>query len=84
MKTEFDTIVNKLIKCDSDRLQQIVQALVTNAFKFTQGQDSEVCVKAKLRQSPFGSSILSIKVEDAGIGIDQIEVDKVFEPLFLS
>ncbi|TGL58380.1 response regulator [Leptospira sarikeiensis] len=58
---------------DENRLQQILQNLVSNAIKFT--EKGEIIVSAKIK----ALGLAEISVRDTGIGIDKDEHQKVFE-----
>ncbi|MFH0860543.1 MAG: PAS domain S-box protein [Candidatus Altiarchaeota archaeon] len=65
-----------LIRCDSDRLSQVVSNLLDNALKFTpRGGSITVSV------SRLGRNIV-IKIKDTGIGIPKGEVGKIFESFY--
>lgn len=70
----FDTDVEeKLIACDTEKIERIVLNLVTNAIKFSDpGNDIYVNVLDK------GDSI-EISVTDNGIGIDKADLDMIFD-----
>ncbi|WP_108927093.1 response regulator [Leptospira johnsonii] len=58
---------------DENRLQQILQNLVSNAIKFT--EKGEIVVSARIK----ALGIAEVSVKDTGIGIDPVEHQKVFE-----
>ena len=65
---------SKVIYCDKSRLQQIFLALLTNAFKFSQCHGDKVYITVKLNACEMSSKMLTIKVENNGVGIEQNEV----------
>lgn len=68
---------------DRDKLEKIMFNLLSNAFKYTQDA-GKVCVR--MFQKPVlnheQEGVLSIEVEDTGIGIAAENQDKIFERFF--
>ncbi len=64
------------IKGDAFRLKQILYNLLGNAIKFTEKGTVNLAVNASTLQE---SAILSIQVEDTGIGIDNKSLNSIFE-----
>jgi signal transduction histidine kinase/CheY-like chemotaxis protein len=75
--TEFGEDVPTFIKGDPSKLTQILNNLVSNAFKFTQ----QGVVKIEITTvSTEGNNItLEFKVSDTGIGIDEDRLDHIFD-----
>lgn len=66
------------IKNDSHRFRQIIINLLSNAIKFTNhGRVRLVCSEASSRD---GERRLIFRVEDTGIGINEEEQKKIFQP----
>jgi signal transduction histidine kinase len=63
-----------LVMADSERLQQILLNLITNAIKFTiKGGSVDVTC--------YGvAGIFQLRVKDTGVGIRLLDIDRVFEP----
>jgi signal transduction histidine kinase len=62
------------VTADADRFQQILLNLVTNAIKFTpNGGSIDVTCDAD-------ASMVRVRVTDTGIGVRQLDLDRVFEP----
>lgn len=61
-----------IIVCDRMRLQEIINNLLTNAFKFT----SEGFIRIELLHE---SDILHVKVQDSGCGMSEEEQETIFE-----
>ena len=59
---------------DSLRIRQILNNLLSNAIKFT---PNEGRIRVDIR---YTKNNLGIKVEDSGIGIDQENLERIFEP----
>ena len=66
--TEGDTVG----RWDPDRIEQVVQDLLSNAFKFGAGTDVEVCVRGLTGGA-------EITVRDGGIGVPIADQQRIFE-----
>src|SRR3989454_5724085 len=66
-----------VIRCDHDKLHQVLTNLIQNAIKFTP-TGGEVQVESQVRADGF----LTIGVIDTGCGIPPHELDKVFEQFY--
>lgn len=66
-----------LIMSDQVRLDQIIENLLTNAFKYT--EKGQITVAASLKDDR-NSSILSIEIKDSGIGIDKEKQKVIYQP----
>ena len=62
---------------DVTRLKQVFLNLLTNAIKFTPAGG---IVNVDMERSPQGQLILAVR--DAGIGIAQSDIERVFDPFF--
>jgi signal transduction histidine kinase/AmiR/NasT family two-component response regulator len=70
------------VKVDPDRLAQILINLLGNAIKFThQGQ---VMLQVSVLKTSTGQATVKFDVIDNGIGIEEHQLDQVFEPFFQS
>jgi signal transduction histidine kinase/ActR/RegA family two-component response regulator len=65
------------VRGDPYRLRQIVGNLVGNAVKFTHA--GHVVVRVTLQQETTSDALISICVEDSGIGIPAAAQDRIFE-----
>ena len=71
------------VSSNPDELVQVLQNLITNAVKYG-GEDRRLGVRARLMQLNGNRTEVQVMVEDHGIGIDQKEVDRIFEPFYRS
>ncbi|MEK6266537.1 MAG: HAMP domain-containing histidine kinase [Clostridium sp.] len=70
----FDTdIEEKIIACDTEKIERIVLNLISNAIKFTdEGDEIFVDIKDK-------DKFVEISVKDNGIGIENKHLDMIFD-----
>ncbi|HSY20763.1 MAG TPA: HAMP domain-containing protein, partial [Polyangiaceae bacterium] len=73
----MDDALPELIFSDTNRLQQILKNLLSNAFKFTSKGGTTLSVRAVLRDR--GEKVLSFAVSDSGIGIPLEKQKLIFE-----
>lgn len=64
---------NPIVINDEHRLRQVLTNLVSNAIKFTD------CGYVRVGLSDYGSSHITLTVEDTGIGIAQDQLPHIFE-----
>ena len=76
--TYIDTGIPKLLKCDSQRIKQIVNNLISNAIKFTP-EGGRVSVSIKVKKTKNKESIIIFSVKDSGIGIAKDKLSTVFQ-----
>ncbi|HJH29225.1 MAG TPA: hypothetical protein C5S51_05970 [Methanosarcinaceae archaeon] len=62
------------IMADQNKIKQILYNLVNNAIKFTP-EDGHVTINVFRRED-----MLQVEVEDSGIGIPKVDIDKIFHP----
>ncbi|GHN01782.1 hypothetical protein WSM22_32710 [Cytophagales bacterium WSM2-2] len=65
---------------DSDKLEKIINNLLSNAFKFTPPQGT---VALSISRSDFNNQ-MEIRIVDTGRGIPQEDLEKVFTPFYQS
>jgi len=65
------------IMSDKIRLTQIIENLLTNAFKYT--EKGQITVTASIKDDR-NSSILNIEIKDTGIGIDKEKQKIIYQP----
>jgi CheY-like chemotaxis protein len=73
----FSSTIPQYIIGDPNRLQQILNNLISNAIKFT--EYGEVWVRVKKINSTDESVELQFSVEDSGIGISEENIGKLFK-----
>jgi HAMP domain-containing protein/signal transduction histidine kinase/CheY-like chemotaxis protein len=74
------------LNTDSQRLQQVLKNLLSNAFKFTEKGRVELSIELARRQLPFktdglrkADAVLAFSVSDTGIGIPEDKQQLIFE-----
>lgn len=67
LKLDFDSRIPAMLVGDSVRLEQVLQALLDNAIKFT--AEGEVGIKAALLRQPPGKCEIEFTIYDTGIGM---------------
>lgn len=72
----FGNNIPKLVKGDGQRIQQILNCLLSNALKFT--SEGNVRVKVAAIDGEKETITLRIAVADSGIGISEKDMDKLF------
>ncbi|WP_455382027.1 ATP-binding response regulator [Salinispira pacifica] len=65
---------------DGPRVRQILFNLIGNAVKFTHSGGIQVTVRSTPADSSSSHLDLSFEISDTGIGIEQDELERVFEP----
>ena len=68
------------LRGDPVRLRQVIINLVGNAIKFT--EHGEILLEMTAAERDHGEVVLSVSVEDTGIGIEASKRDKVFESFY--
>lgn len=66
------------LRGDRTRIAQIVNNLLSNAFKFT--SCGKITLSGEITDDPQGNPVLICRVCDSGIGMDQALVARIFNP----
>jgi PAS domain S-box-containing protein len=67
----------RFIQTDENKLRQIVTNLMSNAIKCT--DEGGIALRAKTTKKGAGESLLTIEVEDSGIGLASKDMEKIFQ-----
>lgn len=78
--TELDRELPSRLMLDEEKIRQILINLIGNALKFTQNGSVKVSVGIMQGSLKNGKCDLVIAVEDTGIGIEDEDLRKIFEP----
>jgi len=73
----IDTTIPQLLKCDIQRLKQVVNNLISNAVKFTP-KNGEVHVRIALESLSKNRAKISFSVKDSGIGVAEDKLSTIF------
>ena len=76
-KKDISTSIPAILYGDETRIRQIMTNILTNAFKYT--HQGSVLLRAAFEWVDEESGNLIVSVEDTGIGIQQNDLDKLFE-----
>ncbi|NNE54782.1 MAG: PAS domain S-box protein, partial [Flavobacteriales bacterium] len=77
LKIERDPEIEDYLKGDPTRITQILTNLVSNAIKFT--KSGGVTIKLILKEKHATKDVIQFKVEDTGLGIDEKNIQKIFD-----
>ena len=75
----------RFIKCDENKLQQIMINLVGNSLKFTQTGGIEIKIRRQSDEKPRqteGPCNLVFEIRDTGSGIAPGDLNRIFDPFF--
>ena len=68
------------ITADSSRICQVVNNLISNAYKYTDKGEVYVNIDAYSHDCEEGKIIVEIKVKDTGVGMTDSQIKKLFTP----
>jgi signal transduction histidine kinase/CheY-like chemotaxis protein len=78
-KLDVDSGLNtKVLFGDPTRITQIIFNLISNAIKFT--KEGNISVRCTVIEDRHNTITVNFAVKDTGIGIDQHNIDTIFEP----
>jgi CheY-like chemotaxis protein len=77
LSVDIDEKIPKFLKCDDQRLAQIITNLLSNAVKFTPERGG-ISLKAKLLGEESEICVIQIDVTDTGIGINAEQQARLF------
>ena len=78
-KLDVDNILNdKVLFGDPTRITQIIFNLISNAIKFT--KEGNIGVRCAVIEDRHNTITVNFAVKDTGIGINQHNIDTIFEP----
>lgn len=77
LSTSIDAQVPGVIFADENRLKQLINNLMSNAFKFT--DEGKVSIGFKLKEKYDDYILLSCEVKDTGMGISEQNQKQIFE-----
>ena len=85
INSRVDAQIGGAYQCDSTRLMQVLNNLVSNSVKFTQHGFVELSaqlIAADYKQDDNGASydLIGFQVRDSGIGIAKEKLDTLFDP----
>ncbi|MBX2897688.1 MAG: response regulator [Cyclobacteriaceae bacterium] len=80
----FKSIESELpVWVDTEKIETVLFNLLSNAFKFTpQGGTILISIYKESRSEKFPVGAAIIKISDTGIGLNDGEKDKIFEPFY--
>jgi PAS domain S-box-containing protein len=76
--TYIDTSIPKILKCDTQRIKQIVNNLISNAIKFTP-ENGKVSVSISLKELVKQTATIDFSIKDTGIGIPENKIASIFK-----
>jgi len=76
--TYIDTNIPKVLYCDSQRIKQVVNNLISNAIKFTP-DGGKVGINISLKEIKNQKAVIEFSVRDNGIGIPKDKIATVFQ-----
>lgn len=76
--TYIDTNIPKALKCDAQRIKQVINNLTSNAIKFTP-EGGKVTINIVLKEIIKNEAVIHFSVNDSGIGIAKDKLSSVFQ-----
>jgi len=75
----IDRSIPENLKCDEQRLAQIITNILGNAVKFTP-ENGEITLRTRLIKEEQGEYEIIVEIMDTGIGISQEQQRRIFQP----
>jgi PAS domain S-box-containing protein len=69
-----------ILSGDANKLRQLFSNLIVNALQSTEGQEAQAAISITAVNTSEG--VIRITVCDNGIGLDNVEAEKLFEPFY--
>ncbi|MBW1773811.1 MAG: GAF domain-containing protein, partial [Deltaproteobacteria bacterium] len=66
---------------DEEKIKQVVLNIISNAVEFTP-RGGRITVSTRRIREPGKQDWIEIEIKDTGVGIDQSNIDKIFDPYF--
>lgn len=78
----FKASHREFVACfDSDKLEKIITNLISNASKYTP-DNGLIEMEVGINSTDSESGTINISISDTGLGIDQKELDRIFNPFY--
>ncbi len=78
---DVDPAVPAVLNTDVVKMKKIIKSLISNGFKYT--QEGGVCLKITSEKKDYGVNLI-IVVSDTGIGMNEEELERVYERFYQS
>jgi len=75
----IDENIPRALKCDDQRLSQVITNLLSNAVKFTP-ENGTISLKTELLSDDGGTIVLKFEVSDTGMGMNEEQQSRLFHP----
>ncbi|WP_030131487.1 transporter substrate-binding domain-containing protein [Pseudomonas sp. QTF5] len=77
-RVELDEHSDRDVLIDPTRFKQVLSNLLSNAIKFT--HEGEVSLSVRIVPAPPDRLVVSVRIEDSGIGISAFDQQRLFSP----
>lgn len=82
LRLDIDPLATEQVWVDGLKLKQILSNLLSNAIKFT--DRGGIDLRCRVTPTSDTALLFAISVSDSGIGIPEAQLDRVFEPFFIT
>lgn len=72
------------VECNRARVEEILMNICRNAFEARTHSDTTIELSTKAKRNKEGTEGIEITVADNGKGIDQMDLERIFDPFFTS